>query len=65
MEDMSVKKVRDYPQIFGIPGLIAVENIWIDGVKHQLADDGETLIPDSDQSTDEETIIKLDGNAFF
>jgi hypothetical protein len=41
--------------IVGIPGLISVQDIWIDGVHYELGDDGDTLIetPESDEQRSE------------
>lgn len=38
--------------IIGIPGLISVRNIWIDGVHCELGDDGDTLIETPESSED-------------
>jgi hypothetical protein len=31
-------------ELGSMPGISSIENIWIDGVHYELADDGDTLI---------------------
>ena len=41
------------------PGTISIEKIWLDGVRYDLADDGDTLIKSEDQTQDLQLITDL------